>query len=211
MVVGIAFAAVIALTVYLEVQHQGAQEEKPAPSVNSGKTEIAETEPVTVIPAGLNPYDLPDADSRGATMLTLYCAQCHELPSPSMHSRSEWENVLTRMNDHMQSTRGGMLRRVLIPPEKDWETLQAYMYEYAQLPLDKNTTSGLGSPAGKAFEDACSQCHGAPNPGTHTASEWPRVVLRMKSHITRTGKSMPDQDTLLKIIDYLQKHGKTTS
>lgn len=210
--VGIAFAMVIALTVYLEVQYQQSQE--PSSQQNhsalSDDQSIASTAATIVIPKGLSPDDLPDAESRGATMLTLYCAQCHELPTPAMHTQSEWKDVLGRMKQHMQSSRGGMLRRVLIPPENDWNILAVYLDKHAQVPLDKTLTSDLDTPAGMAFQSTCSQCHAAPNPGTHTASEWPRVVLRMKTHIMRTGKKMPDQDTLMQIIDYLQQHGKTT-
>lgn len=207
-VIGVAFIAVIALTVYLEIQHQEAQQSKSPAGTETTASTSEQTGPVTVIPAGLSPYDLPDADSRGATMLTLYCAQCHELPSPAMHTRTEWDNVINRMKTHMQSTRGGMLRRVLIPPERDWETLQAYLNNHAQVPMDKTITSDLDTPAGKAFKSTCSQCHAAPNPVNHTANEWPRVVLRMKSHIIRTGRNMPDEDTLLQIIEYLQHHAK---
>lgn len=209
--IGIAFTAVIALTVYLEIQHQEIQRsETQAQSENTIDT-AAKSAEVTVIPSGLSPYDLPDAESRGATMLTLYCAQCHELPSPAMHTKTEWAEVLERMKGHMQSTRGGMLRRVLIPPEKDWLILTSYLGSNAQQALDMGTSSDLDSPAGMAFKETCSQCHAAPNPDTHTANEWPRVVLRMKTHIIRTGKKMPDQDTLMQIIEYLQNHAKPSN
>lgn len=209
-VVGLVFVAVIALTVYLEIQHQQTQESGLTTSKKISELKAKQAKQVTVIPSGLNPDNLPDADSRGATMLTLYCAQCHELPSPAMHTRIEWDNVLERMQAHMKTTRGNMLRKALMPPEKDWLILKTYLENHGQVPLDKTTTSDLDTDAGKAFKSTCSQCHAPPNPKTHSRNEWPRVVLRMKSHIIRTGKKMPDQDTLMQIIDYLQKHSKTT-
>ena len=209
--IGGTVVAVAALTITLELRHQESQTAKISSSskktestlVSDGMTEIS-------IPAGFNPDDLPDAESRGATMLTLYCAQCHDLPPPTMHTSAEWETVINRMKTIMQSRRGGMLMRIITPPEKDWAILETYLATHSQVPLDKKQTSDLDTPAGKAFQETCSQCHGAPNPATHTTNEWPRVVLRMKSHITRTGKNMPSQDVLMQIIEYLQTHGKTS-
>lgn len=209
--IGATVVAVAALTITLEVQHQESQIVKISADA-SKKTSMQESDGISdiSIPAGISPDDLPDAESRGATMLTLYCAQCHELPPPAMHTANEWQNVIERMKSIMQSRRGGMLTRIIIPPEKDWAILESYLTTHAQIPLDTKQTSGLNTPAGKAFQETCSQCHGAPNPGTHTAREWPRVVLRMKSHIIRTGKTMPSQDDLMQIIEYLQTHGKTS-
>ena len=209
--VGATVIAVAALTIALELRHQESQTIKV--STDSKKTESTQASDVTTeisIPAGFNPNDLPDAESRGATMLTLYCAQCHDLPPPAMHTSAEWENVLNRMKTIMQSHRGGILMRIITPPEKDWAILETYLATFSQVPLDKKQTSDLDTPAGKAFQETCSQCHGAPSPATHTTNEWPRVVLRMKSHIVRTGKNMPSQDDLMQIIEYLQTHSKTS-
>jgi cytochrome c553 len=126
-----------------------------------------------------------------------------------MHTKDEWQKVIGRMKALMQSRRGGMLIHTISPPRKDWTILETYLGIHAQTPLDINKTSGLDTSAGKAFQATCAQCHGAPNPATHTNNEWPRVVLRMKSHIIRTGKNLPDQETLLGIIEYLQSHSKT--
>ena len=46
---------------------------------------------------GINPVDLPEADSERAKVYTKYCAQCHVLPSPTMHSGREWWVVVERM------------------------------------------------------------------------------------------------------------------
>jgi cytochrome c5 len=207
--IGIGVAAIAAITITLEVQHQDLQvvsilkDAKKAVSMHKygGATNI---------PVGINPDGLPDAKSRGATMLTLYCAQCHELPPPSMHTTSEWRGVIARMKEFMRLRGGGMLMRTITPPEEDWAILESYLDTHAQVPLDKKQTSDLDTPAGKAFQETCSQCHGAPSPATHTTNEWPRVVLRMKSHIIRTGKTMPSQDGLMQIIEYLQTHSKSS-
>jgi len=210
-VVGGIFIAVIALTVYLEIKHQETYQQEFSAVPNNAGISSEQTGPVNVIPAGLHPDNLPDADSRGATMLTLYCAQCHELPPPAMHSRVEWDAVLDRMQNHMHSTSGSMLRHVLMPPKKDWQILKVYLEDHSQIPLDKTSTKDLDTGAGQVFKTYCSQCHAPPNPATHTKNEWPRVVLRMKSHIMRIGKKMPDQKILMQIIEYLQKHAKSSN
>ncbi len=207
--IGISVAVIAAITITLEVQHQDLQvvsilkDAKDAVSMHKHGGSIN-------IPVGIEADDLPDTESRGATMLTLYCAQCHELPPPSMHTAAEWQQVIARMKEFMRLRGGGMLMRTITPPEKDWAILETYLATHAQVPLDKKHTSDLDTPAGKAFQEICSQCHGAPSPDTHTVNEWPRVVLRMKSHIIRTGKTMPSQDVLMQIIEYLQKHSKTS-
>lgn len=211
--IGIAIVAIIALTVYLEIQHRATHTVKAtARSTEQSSEQASNTQGVdkdaTVIPSGMNPEQLPDADSRGASVLTLYCGQCHALPTPSMHTAEEWKVVLPRMQAYINSNRGELMRHLIMPAKHDWDTLTTYLVANAQVPLDKQHMTGLETDAGKAFQSTCSQCHGAPDPGIHTSHEWPRVVLRMKSHILRTGKKMPTQDTLMQIIDYLQKHAE---
>lgn len=38
------------------------------------------------LPPGIEPEDLPETDSTGAKLIVRYCTQCHNLPSPSMHT-----------------------------------------------------------------------------------------------------------------------------
>lgn len=209
LLVGITFTAIVAITVYLEAQHQASQIVSTSTVSSEANSEQIRTSTTPVlIPKGMNPNELPDAESRGARMLALYCAQCHDLPTPAMHTANEWQEVVNRMKKIMLSRRGGMLSRLITPPEKDWEILNNYLATHAQIPLDANNTSDLNTASGKAFQETCSQCHGAPSPGSHTSNEWPRVVLRMKSHIIRAGKKLPSQNSLMQIIEYLQAHGK---
>ena len=49
------------------------------------------------LPPGIEPEDLPETDSTGAKLIVRYCTQCHNLPSPSMHTTEEWTEVAQRM------------------------------------------------------------------------------------------------------------------
>ena len=164
-----------------------------------------------VIPVGINPDALPDAQGHGATLLTIYCVQCHDLPTPSMHTADEWHAVLERMDKHIQKRRGGMLSRVAMPSRKDWDDLHAYLADNGQQPLDSSQYDDLDSEAGQAFTSTCSQCHAAPDPSQHLAREWPRIVLRMKYNMESAGKPVPDASTTELIVGYLQKYSREES
>ena len=148
-----------------------------------------------ILPTGINPDALPDAQGHGATLLTIYCVQCHDLPTPTMHTAAEWHSVLDRMDKHIQQRRGGMLSRVAMPSKKDWNDLHEYLAQHGQKPLDISAYDDLDSAEGQAFQVSCSQCHAAPDPSMHTANEWPRIVLRMKYNMSDAGKEVPDTPT----------------
>lgn len=71
-----------------------------------------------LVPPGINPQDLPDPNSKGAQLLVYYCAACHNLPSPSMHTQEEWSIVADRMFRRMSRMSGGMMMNVEMPPSK---------------------------------------------------------------------------------------------
>ena len=203
-----AMIGIIIFTIYHEILYQKHETQK---QTASGEQESLSHNPgILVIPKGLNPEALPDANSRGATVLVLYCAQCHDMPSPAMHTQQEWQQVVDRMEKEMQIRRGGILMRVMIPPEKDWRALRAYLAKNAQKPMDKTQFTDLETPTGQAFAATCSQCHAAPDPAQHTAKEWARVVLRMKTNIIAAGKRVPDEKTVKLINDFLKTHSAAT-
>ena len=63
--------------------------------------------------------------------------------------------------------------------------------------------SGAGA---REFGRVCSSCHALPDPHEHTASQWPRVVARMKGYMASSGTPVPDRRTLQDIEHYLEAH-----
>ncbi len=199
-----------ALTLYLESEMELGKQSSLMASVAPGEARQAmpaAPAPGT-IPRGLNPDDLPEAGGHGATLLTIYCVQCHDLPNPAMHTADEWQAVLDRMENHIRGRRGGMLSRVAMPSKRDWDDLRDYLARYGQRPFDPSGYDDLDTPAAQAFQQACSQCHAPPDPALHTAREWPRVVVRMKYNMADAGKPVPDAETLDLIVDFLRRHSR---
>ncbi len=71
---------------------------------------------------------LPEASSRGATLVATYCTQCHAAPSPTLHTSAEWESVLNRMQVHIRSGLPG----IKTPSEEEMRTLLTYMQRHAR-------------------------------------------------------------------------------
>ena len=163
------------------------------------------------LPIGIDQSLLPDADSNGAQLVKQYCTQCHDLPSPSLHSAEEWPSVVERMHKTMrmvqnQGRMGMMKSRVEIPSKKELHILLSYLQKYAQKPINATQYRDLLTSAGQAFTVVCSQCHILPDPTQHPAKDWPAVVERMKQYMTEMEKPVPDQATLNEIIKFLQEH-----
>lgn len=149
------------------------------------------------LPPGIALKDLPDPKSEVARLLNHYCTQCHNLPGPGMHTEQEWPYIVDRMNQRMQMMGGngmmGMMRvGIEAPNENELKAIVEYLQAHAQQPLDVLRYSDLDTPAGLAFQGACSRCHVLPDPRQHTAAEWPAVVERMTRNMQAMGKSVPE-------------------
>jgi cytochrome c5 len=70
-----------------------------------------------------------------------------------------------------------------------------------QLSGKKNTE--LEMVGERSFGRVCSQCHTLPNPKLHTASDWPRIVERMRENMFRMLKPVPDDVTTQAIVAFL--------
>jgi len=74
---------------------------------------------------------LPEANSRGAQLVSKYCSQCHAPPPPSLHTQEEWVGVTQRMRGHMgdQAASGS---GVLIPNAADLNVLTDYLGKHGR-------------------------------------------------------------------------------
>jgi mono/diheme cytochrome c family protein len=141
-----------------------------------------------ILPPAIEPAQLPEPRSEGAQLAARYCVQCHYLPNPQMHTPDRWKITVERMVWRMQG-RGNMgqlmkdmMDNVEAPAGKQVAALIAYLQKHGQREIDP-AHPALRSESGQIFSIACSQCHAAPDPGRHTAREWPGVVERMKRHM----------------------------
>lgn len=161
-----------------------------------------------LIPAGLRAEDLPDAESRGAKVLGLYCGQCHDLPDPRMHTPEEWEAVVARMEQHMQAQAGGMLARILLPSSQDKDVLVNYLHAHSLKPMESLALATLSSGEGQSYRQVCSDCHALPDPAQHTPKEWRLVVARMKQNISEAGRPLPSDEAFGAVLTYLERNAR---
>ncbi len=161
------------------------------------------TAKVGLPPAGITAADLPDPSTPGATLIANYCAQCHELPSPTMHSATDWPSVVRRMWLRMERLPTGMA--IQLPDEGGRATMLTYLTGHAL------QVSGATLPAGRGraeFSSICSRCHALPDPRVHSAQDWLAVFLRMERNMERMNVRPPTREETTEILAYLQgQHG----
>ncbi len=167
------------------------------------------------LPPDIKPEGLPDSDSRGAKLLERYCTQCHNLPSPAMHTAEEWPSVEARMINRMEmmSKRGrmtgGMMRRGMMdiktPKNEEQKWILAYLQHHALRPASLETLGPTDTPGLALFRKVCSQCHALPDVKLHTADEWFVVVERMRKNMETMGKPVITDQEKNKIVSYLSQ------
>jgi cytochrome c5 len=155
---------------------------------------------VALPPPGIAAADLPDPNGQGAKLVATYCAQCHELPHPGMHSAVDWPGVSRRMWLRMEGLSPSLGVKAPSLAER------FVMLEYLNANALKVSGATLPAGAGKeAFQLVCSRCHALPDPRVHSAADWPTVFARMETNMTRmkvpplTGTQTTD------ILLYLQR------
>lgn len=165
-----------------------------------------------LLPPGINPEELPDPQSEGARLLTRSCTQCHNLPSPAMHTAEEWPVVMQRMIARMtmMSRMGGMgmMPQIEAPSRKQQDTILSYLQSHALQSIVPGKLSSPESPEARTFQNVCSQCHGLPDPALHTAAEWPTVVERMRTNMRSMGKRVITEEEKEGIVSYLTRNAR---
>ncbi len=165
------------------------------------------------LPPGIEPEDLPEPDSKGAKLLVRYCTQCHNLPSPSMHTSQEWPEVARRMFNRLSWMSGmkeewmGMMW-MKAPSANEQKDIVAYLKAHSLKSITPDLVPLPESPGAESFKNACSQCHALPDPKLHTAEEWPAVVERMRVNMKIMDKPVITDQEKEKIITYLEKNAK---
>lgn len=154
---------------------------------------------VALPPPGISPGDLAEPQSPGAQLVVRFCAQCHPLPSPAMHSATDWPRVLRRMwlrMDRLPDSLG-----IHTADEGERGTLLSYLITNAL------QVSGAELPKGPGREEfavICSRCHALPDIKIHASGDWPSVFLRMERNMERMNVSRPNTEQTGKILLYLQ-------
>jgi mono/diheme cytochrome c family protein len=168
-------------------------------------------------PPGISPEALPDPGGAGAELAKRYCTQCHDLPSPSLHTAEEWPSVAARMFHRMERMADGrqhlgMRRRHMVsiqaPPPAEQDAILAYLTQHAIRPAAPHEPGSPETPELTLFRQTCSRCHALPHSASHTADEWPLVVERMRKNMERMGRAGISDQERDSIIGYLQKHAR---
>lgn len=154
---------------------------------------------VALPPPGITASDLPEPNSMGAKLVATYCGQCHNMPTPQMHSATDWPGVARRMWLRM-----GLLSPSLgvkVPTMADRFAMLDYLTANAL------KVSGATLPAGRgreAFAEICSRCHALPDPRVHSSADWPTVFARMEQNMIRMQVPPPTRDQTSDLLLYLQ-------
>jgi len=159
-----------------------------------------------MLPPGIDPHDLPEPESRGAKLLSTYCSQCHNLPSPRMHTVEDWSRVVGRMlmRERMMAGMRGMMMQVNAPSSPEEEALLHYLAKHAMQALTPGIVPTPDSPGAALYQQTCAQCHALPDPKQHTALEWTAVVNRMRQNMIAMGRREITDREAMEIIAYLK-------
>lgn len=164
-----------------------------------------------VIPFGTTPDKLPDPQSKGAVLLANYCNQCHNLPSPKMHSADEWPLRFEKMMDHVRLITGTSVRLtagispdVKIPTYTEKQEIVSYLGKNGFRDLPANSPL-LGEPQAFNVLWFCSVCHAVPDPSQFPADEWGKIVDRMNSYRRKQGRDEMSNADRKAVIDFLAK------
>ena len=163
-----------------------------------------------LVPPGIKPENLPEPESQGAKLLARYCTQCHDLPSPFMHSAGEWPATAGRMFARMEMMAGmqGMMMDIDNPSTSERETVLGYLQKHSLKSITQDELPLPGSHDASVFTEKCSRCHALPNPKLHTAGEWPGVVDRMQANMRSMGKTIITENEKKTIVGYLTGHAR---
>lgn len=164
-----------------------------------------------MLPPGVKPEDIPDPGSPGAKLVVHFCGQCHDIPSPALHTKEEWPSVESRMFARLSMMTGMPMMQgaeMESPSADQQKAVVDYMVAHAMRPADPGALPQPESAGAVSFRDVCSQCHPLPDPGLHTAQEWPAVAERMRTHMKEMGKRVITDRERDEIVGYLSRNAR---
>ena len=98
---GFVFAAIGLAGLFVATAQQRTAAQPPTGEGQNSMQQMMRTMMSGIVPPGVKPGNLPAPGSEGANLVAKYCVQCHNLPSPLMHSAAEWPGVADRMFQRM--------------------------------------------------------------------------------------------------------------
>lgn len=160
---------------------------------------------VALPPPGVVPEYLPDPESEGAKLVQQYCTACHELPTPKIHSGTDWPRVTRRMWLRIDGLQPGFA--VPVPTSAQRLMILRYLIDNA---LRVSGTTLPPGPERTFFSAACSRCHELPDPRHHSYEEWVVITQRMMDRMeTMLGASLTPEE-YSRITLYLEATSKGT-
>lgn len=164
------------------------------------------------LPPGVAAKDFPEPESDGARLVLRFCAQCHDLPSPTMHTAGEWVVISERMFKRMSvmSGMGGMgkMMDVDAPSEAERNVILAYLKSHSLKPYGSLSIPEPDTVGAALFSRTCTQCHALPDIALHKAGEWKDVVERMRGNMKAMGKEGITDKEAAEISGYLSRHAQ---
>jgi mono/diheme cytochrome c family protein len=93
------------------------------------------------------------------------------------------------------------------------EMMQRMMGAHLPPGLDPALLPDSNSEGARLLQHYCTQCHGLPGPGIHTAEEWPSVLRRMESRMAMHSRMMggieiPNAIEVEDLLSYLQTNAQ---
>ncbi len=158
---------------------------------------------IALPPPGIDSGDLAEPESPGAHLVDHFCNQCHPLPSPAMHSATDWPRVLRRMWLRMDRLPDSLGIRTANEGERG--TVLKYLMANALQVSGADLPKGPGR---EEFAAICSRCHALPDVKIHASGDWPSVFMRMERNMERMNVSLPSGEQTSKILLYLQDVSK---
>ena len=158
---------------------------------------------IALPPPDVKPGDLPEPNSKGAQLVAQFCAQCHNLPAPAMHSATDWPSIVRRMWLRMEWL--PPLLGVKVPTMAERFAMLDYLTANALRVSAANLPTGPGR---ETFELVCSRCHALPDPRVHSPEDWPTVFSRMQQNMERMKVAPLTRSQTSDILLYLQSTGR---